>query len=246
MPRKVGMVTVAYNHPELIRWQLPLLDHFCTDGDYEVVVVDNSYERSSEIQHLAGARRYLKTDCDMRGTSQSHIHALVSSYEQLRDDYDLLAYLDHDLFPVAPFSVESILDGYELAGVPLSGDPNRPAYDPALRALWAGFLLIRNRPEYHDLIDLNGNYAYGFDSGGNIYKLVEHVGHDRVRWIDQRLVDNPRHQGYPNYNYYAELCGGGFVHFIDGSGWNVNDQLGQEARIPSLLELLAERTGMRF
>ncbi len=98
--------------------------------------------------------------------------------------------------------------------------------------------MLRNNLVNRELVDFNPNAELGLDTGGNLYKLIEHHGKDKALFLDEVYAQNTEFNG-PAYNQYALLCNGTFVHFINGSNWaNAKEHTN---RINSLVNLV---TGM--
>lgn len=233
--KELAIVIIAYNEPKFTPVQLDLIDKYCTDQDRDVWVIDNSFmEKASQaIQYhtLIRHNQYFRTRAKAVNSSVSATFALNMAYIRLRDNYDYFLFLDHDAFPVREFSVKEELGQAVMAGV---GQQKAKMY------FHTGYLMFNNKEIDHSLIDFSCNDQYQLDTGGNLYRVVEHYP-DRLIFWNEEYEENPYFtQGF--YNFYSMINDGMFMHFINGSGWNKLEAEGQEQRINSLLCALNEKT----
>ncbi len=232
----LGIIIITYNIPaNVLLLQIRAIKKFCTDP-YRIIIVDNSFKKEAKesIAYHVGldsSISLIHTQTGVRNGSNSHTFAANTVYSMIKNDqdYDTLLFLDHDCIPVKSFSVQQILGENLYAGL---GHGAKATY------LWPGLFMLRNAEVNRELVDFSTNAELGLDTGGNLYKLIEHHGKDKAVFLDEVHVQNTEFNG-PAYNQYALLANGTFVHFINGSNWAHAAQ--QQGRINSLVNLV---TGM--
>jgi glycosyltransferase involved in cell wall biosynthesis len=229
-----GIFIVTYNKPELLIRQVECIRKYCTDISYDIVVVDNSSDKqAAEAIHYHADRlgcQYMRTHSSSKGGSESHAFAANISYNRKGARYEQVLYLDHDNFPILPFSVAELLDGVVIAGL---GQQKKKLY------IWPGFVAISNKDIDTGQVDFSCSIHYGLDTGGMLFNIIEKYGIERARFVNESYAENP-HFTTPPYNYYSLLYDGRFMHFVNGSNWAKADE--NEARINSLLNVLQELT----
>ena len=238
MTKELAIVIIAYNEPRFTPVQLDLIAKYCKDTDYDIWVFDNSFmeKKAKEISYHTTLRRhqYFKTTARAVNSSVSATFALNVSYARLHDRYDYFLYLDHDAFPVREFSVKEELGDALMAGL---GQQKAKMY------FHTAHLMFNNRDIDHALINFECNDQYQLDTGGNLYRVIEHYP-DRVKYWDEAYEENPYFtKGF--YNFYSMVNNGMFMHFINGSGWNKAELAGHDERINALLNVLSEKTNER-
>src|SRR3989304_6821415 len=177
--KMTAIIIVTYNVPDLILHQAKHLKHFCKD-DYELIIVDNSTNQDA-IDAIAYHAKELgceliKTNSATLMGSDSHAFAANTAYHLIhsRNYYDRYFFLDHDCFPVKPFSVKEILQDKEIAG--LGQTRKDKTY------FWAGCVMFQH---YTEFIDFSTNHEFGLDTGGNLYKVIDKYGKDRCTFFSE-------------------------------------------------------------
>lgn len=228
---KTAIVIIAFNKPDLLIKQVEKIQQFCTD-DHDVIVVDNSNKKDAieGIRHHATRLgcQYMKTNSGNSDGSLSHSFAANLSYIKLKDSYDYFLYLDHDCFPVKPFSVIENLGDNVIAGI---GQNKSKTY------VWPGCVMFKK----DDLIDFGTNREFQLDTGGNLYKVMEHYGHEKCLFFDEQYCENIHFKSDTRYSYYSLINDGMFFHMVGGSNWMGIEK--NEERINSLLNILDSITG---
>jgi glycosyltransferase involved in cell wall biosynthesis len=228
MKSKVAVVIICYNNPRLLTPQIKLLRKYCTDKP-KIIVVDNSTDQEAidAIEYYCKQLkvRRIKTKASSHNGSDSHSFAANVSYLMLKDKFDYFLYLDHDCFPVKPFSIVETLGKNLFAGI---GQQKSKLY------LWPGCFMFKTM----EGIDFSPSHEFGLDTGGNLYKLIE-ANPNKTLFFDEVYEQNP---GYNKsiYSFYAMINKGTFCHFINGSNWNYQET--NEERINSLLNILEYKT----
>jgi len=171
-------VTVAFNTPWVIAWQLRFLARFV---DAAVVVADNSTDpaKAAEIAALCATVPYVRLPPNPynngRNFSMSHGFALNWVWRNLvvPARAPAVALLDHDLVPVAPVG----LAGY-VAGQPVFGRlETRPG---GVWYLWPGFAVFDGAFVARHRLDFRPDGPNGLDTGGmnwwRVFRSVDRAG----------------------------------------------------------------------
>jgi len=230
MDNKLGIVIVVYNIADLIQKQIECIKRFCKDDNYEIIVVDNSDKQDiiEAVSYYISELniRYIKTKSASAYDSTSHAFACNTSFLLIKDDYDLLFYLDHDNFPIRDFSVANMLKDRIMAGL---GQGKQKSY------FWPGCVMWNNSIIDKSLIDFSVNREFGLDTGGNLYKVIEQYGKDICIFFNEKYYENDL---FPTtfYNFYATINDDMFMHFINSSNWNKT--IDNKGRISTLLHIL--------
>ena len=231
MMKKLGIVVITYNiSPELLILQIACIKKFCKD-EYTIEVIDNSSDPGLAIalryHALDNGANYYKTFATSQDGSDSHSFAANFAYQRLWDRYEFMIFLDHDCFPVKPFSVEELLDKQAImAGI---GQGARKKY------IWPGMLMLANERIDTGMVDFSPNGEFQLDTGGNLYKLIEQYGEDRVVFFNETYHQNAAFTG-PQYTFYAMINNEMFLHFVNASNWNRS--LRNQERLASLMNIV--------
>lgn len=226
---------ITYNTARFIKKQVELIRRL-HKYPVDIIIVDNSFDPEvvDAIKYYNNTElkcEYLKTDASSRNGSDSHSYAANLSYLKYRNEYKYIMYLDHDAFPIKEFNIKEMLGDNIMAGVgQRKGD---------IEYFWPGLVMWNNDVIDRNLIDFSTNHDLQIDTGGMLYKVIQHYGKDKTVFINEQHVQNPDFNK-SMYNFYAEIGGGTFMHFINGSSWNQVD--GHDERISSLLNILDEKT----
>lgn len=229
-----AIVIITYNNANLITRQVELLRRLCTDT-IDIIIVDNSTDDDviKAIKYYNDTALhciYLKTTANSKNGSESHSFAANLSYLKFQNDYEYLMYIDHDCFPVKPFSIKGILDGKIMAGMGQNKD--------GIEYFWPGCVMWNNGKIVHSLVNFSPSHELKLDTGGMLYKVVEEYGTELCLFLNERHEQNPNFNK-SMYDFYAMINDGLFMHFINSSGWNPTD--GHQERINSLLNILDEK-----
>lgn len=233
---KVGIIIITYNLPvDIFLLQIAAIKKFCTD-DYEIEIFDNSsrLKFSEDIKYhskLLGLQ-YTKTFSSSQNGSESHSFAANFSYQKIKNNYQYLFFMDHDLIPVKEFSVVQILGDKIIAGI---GQGAKKKY------LWPGCVMWNADKIDKNIIDFSFSHDLGLDTGGLLYKVIEQYGEDNCIFFDEAYYQNP-YFVHPQYGHYTMIMDEVFCHFTNASNWFGADR--HEERINSLLNIAKEKTGL--
>jgi len=230
---KVGICIIVYNlETRVFILQIEAIKKFCTD-DYTIEVVDNStlkvMREAIEYHAKRLGVKYRNTEPNTNDPSWSHAFAANYSYQKLKDEYDLLAFFDHDLIPVKSFSVKEILGDKIIAGV---------TQGTKVKYLWPGCLFINNNLVDKDLVRFDPMMEPRLDTGGALHTLVEQYP-EGIGWLDEVGCHNPSFsKGF--YYFYIMIHQKTFMHFLNSSGWNRKESQNNDERVSSLISIANE------
>lgn len=234
---KVAVVIITYNvSSRIFILQVQAIQKFCKD-DFDIQVFDNSTDQPiyEQIKYHAEqlGLNYTKTFAGGKGSSDSHAFAANFAYQQVKDKYKFVFFMDHDLIPVIEFSVIEILSGgHVMAGL---GQGAKKKY------MWAGAVMLANERIDTSIVDFKPSSEFNLDSGGNLYKIVDKYGDGNCIFFNEAYHQNPYFNG-TEYNSFAMIKDGTFMHFTAASNWCVADR--HEERMNSLINIAKEKTGL--
>lgn len=235
---KIAILIITYHiDPRILIGQIQNIKKFCQDADYTIHFFDNSTDedKAAGIKHhiIDQGCEYHRTISQTNDPSVSHSFAANFAFKTLKDRYEAIAFFDHDLIPVKPFSVQEILDGKVMAGV-TQYQGNKVFY------FWPGCLFFDNTRIDKDLVDFSPNNELGTDTGGQLYLLINKYGVENLSLIDETGCLNPLLENHPTHYFYMMLYEGTFLHFLAASGWAGEQD--HEKRINSLINIVNEKT----
>lgn len=251
-PGEVGrgllILTVAFGDDRLIELQIRQLKRHVRDADWQYHVADNSRD--------AAVRERIKALCQREGVgyhavpshhagrreqrlflgySVSHAYALNWAWRHVVAPRrpQLVALLDHDIFPRRPYSFAEHLGAQDFYGV--------PCHKCDAWYLWPGFALFR-----YDVVARCGAdfmpYILGHDfvdTGGCMYRrLYRHYDEDALRLAPiqtLRLQETPGVEGWIDvlHSDCVQEVDTTWFHLVNGS--NYTHHAGREAMIRELL-----------
>jgi len=228
---KVGIVTVTYNAHKLLSYQIDCFKQYCL-SDYELIVIDNSsnVDEIYEIKNIC-----FENDVKYFGTyfsvkignipSTNHGLALNFAYESFKNKFDYLLFVDHDLFPIKHFDVEDILGENIIAGCEQKISN--------IKYLWPGLIILGKIDESFDFTP-----KPPLDTGGRLSDFIK-KNENKVLYLDNKKIEtNTKFKDRFMHDFYWDIHGGTFMHFINASNWS-NSKIGiHNYRIENLLGLL--------
>lgn len=229
-----AIIIITYNTSRFIKKQVECIRKFSKEL-VDIIIIDNSFDDDAikSIKYYNDSElhcKYYKTDATSRNGSDSHSFAANAAYMMYKAEYKFMMFLDHDCFPVKPFSIKEMLSGHVATGLgQRKGE---------LEYFWAGCFMFDNENIDRTLINFSTNHELGVDTGGMLYLLIKKYGKEQCPFLNERHVQNPNFNK-SFYNFYAEINDGMFMHFINGSSWNPSE--GNEERINSLINILDEK-----
>jgi len=209
--KKTGIITVTFNVPKLLKYQLKTLKKYCLD-DYEFIVIDNSNDENhiNEIKNICKENNISYTHKGFSVSvgnvpSTNHGLALNYAYETFKNKFDYLIFLDHDLFPIKPFSVGEMLGDNIIGGC--EQNINNTIY------LWPGFIMFSKLDETFDFTP--NPHDTGCKLSGFINQNIDKVlfFDNGAVSIDLKLNNDWLHE------FYGDIHNGTFMHFVKASNW---------------------------
>ena len=173
------LVTVAFNDPEVIAWQIALIARHVPDALH--VIADNSNQ--------ATAAERIRTICDANSVTcipvpgcpfgtkpqeggKSHGYALNWTWRNVvvPSQPNMVGFLDHDVFPLEPTDPFRMLDTAVVAGKVRIADSGGRWY------LWPGFAFFHLGRLPRTDLNFGRDWLDGFDTGGlNWSVLYRHL-----------------------------------------------------------------------
>jgi hypothetical protein len=234
--KRSAIIIIAFNDIDLIGTQVNLISKMCSNIDTtDIIIFDNSSNDTIAEKignfHNPKANVYYKRFIGMHfNPSESHAYACNMAYKKYSAQYANMLFLDHDCFPIKPFTVEELVYGYIAAGV---GQHKTKKY------FWPGCVAFNIEALLGFVPNFSISHEFGLDSGGLLHLLIDFFGENRCNFFDERKVLNKDFND-ASYPEYAIINDGMFMHFINASGWNKNEN--NNARVQSLYKILNELT----
>lgn len=212
----LALVTVAFNNPQVLEWQLLLCKRFLRDN-YLHVILDNSLsaqarERNKDICIRHGASYISLPPNPWTGVHNSRSHGISLDWSLRhvlpRFSYRVLGLLDHDVFPVEDHSLLAVLGNKAYMGVLQER--------PGLWYLWPGFFFVRS--DAIKLDDVSMLPARGADTGGKLWwKIFRHMDKKNILFFKEqecRLREGDSRQSA----FYYRI--GHWIHTVNASYWD--------------------------
>jgi hypothetical protein len=211
------LVCVTYNNPDLIKHQVALLKKYFT-GTYNLVIADNSSDRKCREKLSAFCKSekltYISLPHNPYTTgSQSHaasVNWVLQNYI-LHKQPAYFGFIDHDIFPVEPFSIDTILQKQAVYGL--------LQQRAQLWYLWAGFCFFNFSKFDCSKMDFMPGTVNGInlDTGGKNWDLIySKINRDTIEFPTQ-TYKNLR-AGDVAQSDKLEIIGN-WVHSFNGSYW---------------------------
>lgn len=235
---KVGIIIITYNlSSEIFILQIQAIRKFCKDEDYTIIVFDNSDipTMAEDIRYHAQQLdvSYWKIQSTSRNSSDSHSWAANFAYQKIKDSYDCIFFMDHDLIPCQVFSVVEILSGGHVMACLGQG---------ALKKyVWQGAVMINLTAIDRDIVDFSTCHEYRLDTGGKLYQIIDKYGEENCIFFNEAYHQNPYFSGN-KHNSFAMINNDMFLHCVAGSNWDGNER--HEERINTLINIIKEKTGL--
>ncbi len=223
------LVTIAFNNVFLIEQQIRLLKKNIKD-DFLYIIADNSQHQATRQQIRELCRReeveYISLPFNWfqrvaykpsyaHGLSMTWIfHNIIKKVKPIH-----FAYLDHDIFPISPYSFKQRIGDMPFFGRLMDRTPKHCKHK--LWYLWAGFCMFSF--DFVEKINLSflpckedGVYL---DTAGALYRSLY-----RQHCLDASLLATPVKEEYfrdgndfhSDLLHYIDNC---WVHTINGSNW---------------------------
>lgn len=229
-PEQIDLVTIAFNNPLVIEYQIKLLRRNLTDA-FSYTVADNSSESDKQAVILKLCQKYevayLKLPPNPH-TNPSYNHGaaltwVYHNYIKTRAT-NYFGFLDHDIFPVKPTRLIPQINRHGVFGlVHLRG---RKWY------LWAGFCFFNRQLMQSRRVDFRP--SRGLDSGGRnwswLYSKIKKIPQLKQSYRELRTGEDPQSD-------WVEYIGD-WLHTINASNWKPSR--GKNKLIADLLKEFSE------
>lgn len=219
-PKKTAdilLLTVAFNNPRGLEWQLSLCERFL-DDDHVHIILDNSSSprarRSNKNICLRHKAVYVSLPCNpWTGIHNSRSHGIsldwAFRYIVPHYSFQVLGLLDHDVFPIQRHSLLADMNERQYMGVLQER--------PGLWYLWPGFFFVR--ATNLNLSDFSMLPTRKADTGGALWRKVFCRMDKRdiffVKEQEYRLREGASRQS----SFYYRM-GRHWVHTVNASYWN--------------------------
>lgn len=236
--RHVDIFVVAFNKPELLEYQYQLIKKNIID-DYTYIVVDNSTDKEM--------RRKIETFCRENGIAyislpKNFLNKIGGSYSHgaclnylchkilVKRKTKYYAFIDHDLFPIKPYSIIEQLEKQSLFGV--LRDRGDAWY------LWAGMSFFSSSeyaPNTMDFLPMKTKQEVYLDTGGgNWSKHFKKINLTELEFPDVEQVSIREGNDY-HLDQVQYIANGSWLHCINGSCWKPDSGGGKTHIIKTLL-----------
>jgi hypothetical protein len=207
------LVTIAFNDPEAIRWQVLLVRHYLPSVLH--VIVDNSYDdqAAAEIEAISARSKlsYIRLpDNPWRAFSRSHGIALNWAWHNVLrpGSPKAFGFIDDDLFPTAPDDPFAPLEVQNFFGLVRQAGQRW--------FLWPGYCTFRFDAVKDEPLDFGQDWFIGLDTGGaNWNVLYHHV--DRGSLQEPQTVFKPYKEGVDILDGPLQWCGS-WLHEVGTMG----------------------------
>lgn len=242
---KAIVACVASHRPDFVELQGRSLRAFLKDKDFDYVVFNNAADESQKLGAIASicaANGFWPVRIEKRdhrtvpyALGQGLTWSFQWAVAQAR--WDVMLFMDIDMFLMDDFSVESYMSGYDLAGAPQSrlGPGGEAQY------LWPGlmFMNLATMPD-KATVDLNCGIAKGIgvDSGGMLDTyLTAHPGLKIKKFHHSTMVHDQPVESKRKFGWYfvdaerdkydttfgIEMYASRFLHYGRGTNWDRSD-----------------------
>ncbi|SES92104.1 hypothetical protein [Thorsellia anophelis] len=169
-PNKVPVISITFQNPSVTKWQITQIQKHCQD--IELLIFDNSKneDQANEIkQHCItlGIFYYRLPRNKVKHPNRSHALAMNWIYAQFiqlkKPDY--FGFIDHDLIPLADFTIKPALQNKPFYGLLYGG--GRETWQT-----WAGYTFFDRRNMENKKIDFMYHFQIALDTGGYNYESL--------------------------------------------------------------------------
>lgn len=214
----------TFNRPDLLQRQLDSLKKYLV-GDYNINVIydyreDSFGEQFKKICDDNQVNLHAHKSNPGNVPSGYHADSLTWTYENLIQDGDYVMFLDHDIFLIDYFDLESRLDKFDISGL----KQTRLHVD----YLWPGLFMFK----YSSIKDIEFDFyqqnieGQSLDSGGGTYKLVRNKDL-KINFVSQEYPEfyknlNITDPTINNGHVFEILDDNTFLHTHNACNWHNN------------------------
>lgn len=229
---KLAYITVAFNDEKYVIYQERLLRKFSLTS-YHYWIVDNSTcsDASERIKNVAANKSnvyYVRVPPIPKDVSYSNSHAYALNWflEQVIKNnpstYEIVVFLDHDIFPISSIDIYSKVDGLGLYGRRMECNVGGEKY----WYFWPGLYGVKIN-KYLQFLDFRTS-KWG-DTGSRMYdNLYKDINGKSLEFAQGRVIEllkEPKDNSnittikYGLQKYYVEEYDSQWLHMINGSNW---------------------------
>lgn len=257
-PPKLLLVTVAFNTPILIQYQIEYIKKYLQDEDYQLIVADNSTKDKyrKEIQKICEDNSieyipipmYINRLHTSRGFFHGASHGAALNwlfYHVLtvrRPKY--FSFIDHDIIPFAPTSLLQHIE----KGMDFYGDYRKRGKG---WYVWPGYCIFRYEMMEHyqpNFLPMRYEGVY-FDSGGSNYKnIYRYYPLEASYFAKNKQIKLKETESLTKWDQiyhadYIQIIDNDWVHIINGS--NYAQIPGKEQTVKKILHNLEKIKELR-
>ena len=226
-------ITISFNNEFLIAEQIRLMKKYIADKNYVHIVADNSTDKTKrklielacrkENVYYAGLPFNLFSKADKR-PSYSHGLAMNWVYGNIIEKIKPVrfGFLDHDIFPIQPYSVIEKLENRDFYGELRNRTPENEKNK--IWYLWSGFCFYyfeKIRSKQPDFLPCKVDNIF-LDSGGrNFYSLYSACDMEKQTFCKPVVLQNIK-DGSNYHADYIQIVDESWIHAINGSDWAKN------------------------
>jgi hypothetical protein len=239
---KIDLVSIAFNNPFLIEYQILLLKKNLQDSYFQIIA-DNSTNADAKVQIKNICSKYKIFYVELPQNSfkrnKSHGAAMHWVYKNIlrKRKTEYFGFLDHDIFPTKPTSIiermqkgiySRLMHAYKNDGYMYSVNHPYPYW-----SLWAGFYFIKS-----SLLSSSNIYSFNFfpyvisedlylDTGGGLWKplyskMIYPGEMADFKQYKFRETDN----GNIQTDFYEMFDD--WIHFVNISNWYVTPSIDEK------------------
>lgn len=257
-PNRLLLLTIAFNEASLIERQIQLLKKFLQDP-FEHIVVDNSSDVSIrqsiyEICIANGVGYAGVPFANPYKENKSHAAAMHWAYFQLvkNSQARYFGFLDHDIFPFAPYSLKDKwvqgIYGRVMYSYSPSGYNEKVTKEIPYWSLWAGFCFFEKErvkgifPWSFNFFSKHFEGGYYLDTGGglwdSLYSKMPFPGD-----LASYKVKPYSNQKEGNQNQSFEILDFSWIHFVSLSNWRTISQFDKKRiALDNMLQVALNKT----
>ncbi len=223
-------VTIAFNNVFLIEQQIRLIKKYITDRQYIHIIADNSNDCQNRITIrnlcIKEGVEYISLPYNWfqkvnRRPSYAHGLSMIWIYRNiiLKIKPEIFGFLDHDIFPIADYSVEKRLGKQDFFGRLVDRTPQRQL--KKLWYLWAGFCFFR----FDKIKNIKMNFfpckidGVYLDTAGSVYRSLYASYNLSELQLDAPLRATYFREGNDYHSDLLHFIDNDWVHTINGSNW---------------------------
>ena len=266
--KHIDLIVVAFNNPKFIEEQERLVRKYMTDPDYTYIVVDNStnatarstirsfcHEHSIPYINIPRCIR-ISNVSRFTGPSTSHALALNIVYRHLIKKRKPYAFglIDHDIFPLKPFSVLDKIAHQPFYGVKRERRRTHAATGSPIGGwfMWPGYSFYKYAEIAPKKINFLPTILDGIflDTGGlNYLRLYRSYDTSTMQFANEKVIRVRQSEGAKGkFDIYQTDCitmidDKEWIHLVNGSNYHKSASKANKAEmLEDLMERIRKKT----